>query len=86
MSRRGRWRHVVKRLTCEGSVQLESNAHLVIVFCQHGQLLCTADEESGTLSSEGCAVIECPAPHVHLRAAEPAEVLLIELYRESRAA
>lgn len=79
MSRRGRWRHVVKRLTCEGSVQFESNALLIIVFCQRGKLLCTANDASGTLTTEDCAVIDTDPPHISLRAAEPAEVLIVEL-------
>lgn len=78
MTRRGRWRHAVKRLTCEGSLQLAVNADLVIVFCQRGKLLCTAGE-SVTLTSEDCAVIDGNSPNISLRAVEPAEVLVIEL-------
>ena len=79
MSRRGRWRHTVKRLICDGEQQIELSSPLVIVFCQRGQLLCAAGNESGYLASEDCAVMDGEAPLISLRADEPAEILVIEL-------
>lgn len=81
MSRRGRWRHVVKRLTCDGSRQLEMNAGLTLVFCQRGKLLCAAGDESDYLGSEDCAAIEGNAGLISLRANEPAEILIIEIFQ-----
>lgn len=82
MSRRGRWRHTVKRLTCAGRLQLEAHARLVIVFCQRGKLLCIAGNESEELASEDCAILDGDVGLISLRASQPAEVLVIEMYQE----
>jgi uncharacterized protein len=84
MSRRGRWRHTVKRLTCSGSLQLKVTARLIFVFCQRGELQCTAGNESHDLAREDCAAIEGDVPLISLRVAETAEVLVIEMYQEER--
>lgn len=83
MSRRGHWRHAVKRLTGKDSLQLEVNANAVFVFCQRGKITCIAGDESDQLSDEDCAVIDGATPRIYLRASEPAELLIIELYREN---
>lgn len=80
MSRRGRWRHAVKRLICTDSLDIEVDARLAIVFCQRGQLMCIAGNESGALGREDCAVIDGDIPLIRLRAAEPAEVLVIQMH------
>ena len=86
MTRRGRWRHAVKRVTCKDSVQLEISARLTMVLCQRGKLTCTAGNDSLDLASEDCAVIDGDVPLISLRSADPAEVLVIELSPEGPAA
>lgn len=86
MTRRGRWRHTVKRLNWICDVELEANARVLIVFCQRGKLTCVAGNESDQLAIEDCAVIDGNVSHISLHAAEPAEVLVIELSREQPAA
>jgi hypothetical protein len=72
----------VKRLTCSDSLQLKVTAHLIFLFCQRGELQCTAGNESHDLASEDCAAIDGDVPLINLRAAEPAEVLVIEMFQE----
>jgi environmental stress-induced protein Ves len=86
MSRRGRWRHTVKRMTCTDSLQLKVCARLIFVFCQRGEFQCTAGDESHDLATEDCAAIDGDVRLISLRAAEPAEVLVIEMFQEDPAA
>lgn len=82
MSRRDRWRHTVRRLTVAGSLRFDVCARPTIVFCQHGELQCRADDASARLAFEDCAVIDEESV-ISLEAAEPAQVLLIELFNSS---
>lgn len=81
MSRRGRWRHAVKRLTCHGNQQFKVSSCPTLVFCQRGKLLCAAGNQSDSLASEDCAVIDDDVPFIGLHADQPAEALVIELHR-----
>ncbi|MBL8266545.1 HutD family protein [Steroidobacter sp.] len=75
MSRRGRFRHSVRRITVDGQLRLPPSHGTIIVFCQRGSVQCDAV----SLESEDCAVLDSVPSAVELNAAEPAEVLLIEL-------
>jgi environmental stress-induced protein Ves len=82
MSRRGRFRHRLTRLAFSGSSELTTVADSTVVFCRAGALLCSAGTGSGELNPEDCAIVEGPSHSVRLSAAQPADVLVIELYRE----
>jgi environmental stress-induced protein Ves len=78
MSRRGRFRHQVTRVALSGSRELTTDAETTIVFCRAGALICSGTE----LQPEDCAIIEGASQAIQLSAARPADVYLIELYRE----
>jgi uncharacterized protein len=82
MSRRGRFRHHVRRQAFTGSRELWVTAAATIIFCLEGSLLCTAADGSGELKREDCALIERAPQAVKVSAARRAEALIIELYRE----
>lgn len=75
MSRRGTFRHSVRRLSCDGRLQLDVSASTVIVFCQRGGVLFTSDR----LQPEDCAVFDSDTASIELSAAGPSELIVIEL-------
>lgn len=86
MSRRGRFRHAVKRLSIEDRLQLPTIATTTIVFCQRGDLQCEADGTVIRLQWEDCVVIEDETSPVSLSAAGTATIMVIELFEEPAAA
>lgn len=75
MSRRGSFRHSVRRLTVNGQLLLPPSQGVAIVFCQRGSVQCAA----ASLAAEDCAVIDGPSSAIELHATEPTEILLIQL-------
>jgi uncharacterized protein len=78
MSQRERFRHEVTRHTLSGSFEMTTDADTTIVFCRAGTLVCGPDE----LSAEDCVLVEGPGHAVQLSATRPADLYVIELYRE----
>ncbi len=83
MSRRGRFRHHVRRQFVSGSREILAAAASTIIFCRDGAVLCTDASGRGELQAEDCALVEGAPQAVRLSAAQRAEVLVIELYREA---
>jgi len=81
MSRRGRFRHDVRRLAIDDTLLLEINAHTLIIYCQRGELRCIAVNESEDLRSDDCAMFDQPG-RVQLVADGTAEIIFIELFAE----
>jgi uncharacterized protein len=78
MTRRDTFRHSVRRLSCNGRLQLAPAASTVIVFCQRGELLIASNGTTGRLQPEDCAVFDSNTP-IDLDAPAPSELILIEL-------
>lgn len=85
MSRRGRFRHAVKRLSIEARRQLRPTASTTIVFCQSGSLQCEAQGTVVRLQSEDCVVFDVETSPISLSAAGPAVIVVIELFEEPAA-
>lgn len=83
MSRRGSVRHTLRRATLTEQLRVEASSGALIVFCQRGSLICTADGRSAQLESEDCVVLGARTEHADLRATETADIILIELSIES---
>lgn len=78
MTRRDTFRHSVRRLSCNGRLQLAPAASTVIVFCQRGELLIASNGTTHSLQPEDCAVFDSNTS-IDLNAPEPSELILIEL-------
>lgn len=83
MTRRGRFRHAVRRLSVEAQLQLQATATTTIVFCQNGSLQCEATGTSVRLAAEDCVVFDDETSPIGLSAAETATLIVIELFAES---
>jgi environmental stress-induced protein Ves len=82
MSRRGRYRHTVKRLVVDGAIRLETSAETSIIYCQRGDLLCVAGEASGELKSDDSAIFDDSTDSIRVVTTQPAEIHVIEFYPE----
>jgi uncharacterized protein len=80
MSRRGRIRHSVERLSFTGKLPLAAAASATIVFCQRGDLMCVADETSCDLEPEDCVFLDGEPTRIDLVTAKLATVLVIQIY------
>jgi environmental stress-induced protein Ves len=78
MSRRGRFRHGVRRLRVDGSLLLETKAQSLIVYCQHGDLRC----ESENLQTDDTAMFVDPAAPIRVDTTQTAEIIVIEFFPE----
>jgi environmental stress-induced protein Ves len=85
MTRRDTFRHSVRRLSCDGRLQLQVRASTVIVFCQHGEVLCASNGTSDRLQTEDCALFDGDTESIELSAVAPSELIVIELIRNSTA-
>jgi environmental stress-induced protein Ves len=85
MTRRSTYRHSVRRLSCDGRLQLQISADTAIVFCQRGEVLCASNGTSDRLQAEDCAVFDGDTASIELSAAAPSELIVIELIRSSTA-
>jgi environmental stress-induced protein Ves len=82
MTRRETFRHSVRRLPCEGRLELQPTAATVIVFCQRGELHIAASGTTTRLQPEDCAVFDREGP-VELHSTEPCELIVVELIQLS---
>lgn len=78
MSRRGRYRHSVRRHRLEETLLLETKAQSLIVYCQRGDL----QSESGNLQADDTAVFVEPAAPIRLHTTQTADIVVIELFAE----
>ena len=82
MTKRGRFRHEVRRLALSGLIELTTAGDATIFFCRTGTLFCRLGTLSGELRPDDCVMFESAGRPVHLSAAKAADVYVIELYRE----
>jgi environmental stress-induced protein Ves len=78
MSRRGRFRHSVRRLRLDDSLLLETKAQSLIVYCQRGELRC----ESENLQTDDAAMFVDPAAPISVDTTQTAEIIVIEFFPE----
>jgi environmental stress-induced protein Ves len=79
MTRRATFRHSVRRLSCNGRLQLAPAGSTVVVFCQRGELLIAAAGTTDRLQPEDCAVVDTASAVIELSSGAPADLIVIEL-------
>jgi hypothetical protein len=82
MSRRGRFRHSVRRLVLDDALTLETKAQSLIIYCQCGDLGCVAGHESGNLQTNDTAVLTPPAGPIRIDTTTTAEIVVVEFFPE----
>jgi environmental stress-induced protein Ves len=85
MSRRGRFRHAVRRFAMQARLELQATATTTMVFSQTGSLLCEIDGASIRLESEDCVVFDHEMLPIALSATGLANIILIELFEAASA-
>lgn len=85
MTRRGRYRHMVRRIALDEPRQFETAASEAAVFCIQGSAVCSAGDASAAaaLQARDCALFTLPAGVQLELAPQPvAVVLLAEFFRD----
>jgi uncharacterized protein len=82
MSRRGRFRHSVRRIVLDGTSALHTNAQSLIIYCQHGSLLCAAGTQSAELQADDSVMFSQPADPLRLVTTQTAEFIVSEFFPE----
>jgi uncharacterized protein len=82
MSRRGRFRHRVQRLTLNGTSVLDTGAQSLIIYCLRGDLMCETGTASGHLLSDDSAMCDGYATSIRLVTAHTAETVVVEFFPE----
>lgn len=82
MSRRGRFRHTVKRLVFADALELSTRAQSLIIYCQRGNLLCAAGAETGHLETDDSALFDKSTAAIRVSTTQKAQIHVIEFYRE----
>lgn len=80
MSRRGRFRHSVKRLVFGDALDLETTARSLIIYCQRGDCLCISGAESGHLQADDSALFDEPTSSIRVLTTQAAEIIVVEFY------
>ncbi len=82
MSRRSRYRHIVRRLIVRDQQFITSAADAAAVFCCAGLVDCSGEGVAhASLQERDCVLFRGPPRELALIAAAPAMVLLAEFYR-----
>lgn len=76
MSRRGRFRHGVRRLAFNDTLLLDTNAQTLIIYCQRGDLQCSA----GNLQADDSAMFADPSGSLRLVTTQTTEIIAIEFF------
>jgi environmental stress-induced protein Ves len=82
MSRRGRFSHSVRRLVLNGTSVLDTNAQALIVYCQRGDLLCTAGVDTASIQADDSVMFSSPAVSIRLGTTRTTELIVIEFFSE----
>ena len=80
MSRRGRFRHDVRRLAFNDTFLLDTNAQSLLVYCQRGEVLCACGDACGTLQSGDSVMFDQASESVRLVTTQAADLIVIELF------
>ena len=78
MSRRGRFRHNVRRLVLNGASTLDTNAQTLIIYCQRGELLCTARSDTANIHADDSVMFSQPADFLRFVTTRTTEIIVIE--------
>ncbi len=82
MSRRNRFRHIVRRILVRERELITTAADSAAVFCCAGEVACSGEGVSGApLQERDCVLFRTPPRELALTAAKPSVVLLAEFYR-----
>jgi environmental stress-induced protein Ves len=82
MSRRGRFRHSVRRLVLNGTSILDTEAQTLIIYCQRGDLSCAAGTETANLRADDSAMFSPPADAIRLVTTQTTDIIVIEFFLE----
>jgi environmental stress-induced protein Ves len=82
MSRRGRFRHSVRRLALNDDSVIDTNAQTLIVYCQHGDVQCSAGEASENVQADDSVIIDSPVTCLRFVTTPTAEIIVVEFFRE----
>lgn len=82
MSRRGCFRHHVRRIAFTDAVELGTQAQPFIIYCQRGDLTCVSHLESAQLHADDAVIFEHAAEPIRLIPVNAAEIHAIEFHRE----
>jgi environmental stress-induced protein Ves len=74
MSRRGRFRHRVRRLAVNDALAIDTSAQTLMIYCQHGDLQCAA----GEMQADDAVISDSP---VRFAMTGTAKIVVIELFR-----
>jgi len=78
MTRRGRFRHNVRRLVRNDTFLLDTQAPTLIVYCVRGDLQCAA----GTLQADDTAIFDRIATPIRILITQTTELVVVELFPE----
>lgn len=82
MSRRGRFRHSVRRVAIVGTFLLDTNADTLIIYCQHGEARCAAGDAFGVFQSDDTAIFDRPSTPLPMVTNHPTDLIVVELFAE----
>lgn len=82
MTRRGRFRHSVRRLVLDGTSVLDTNAESLIIYCQSGDLLCTTGADTANVQADDSVMFSSLAEPLRLVTTQTTEIIAIELFAE----
>lgn len=80
MSRRGRFRHSVRRLAFNDTLPLDTKAQTLLVYCQRGDLQCIAGDASGNLQADDSVMFDSPTLSIRLVTTQTSEIIVVALF------
>lgn len=82
MSRRGRFRHRVRRFALNDTLAIDTNAQTLIVYCQRSDIQCVAGDVSGSVHADDSVIVDAPVTSIRLVTTQPAEIIVVEFFQE----
>lgn len=74
MSRRGRFRHRVRRFALKDEMMIETQAQTLMIYCQRGDV--------GDLQADDSAIIDSPPSSIRLATTRTADIIVVEFFHE----
>ncbi|MET0535990.1 MAG: HutD family protein [Steroidobacter sp.] len=81
MSRRGRFRHSVRRVVVTDPWEFTTRSQSLIVYCQRGELTCIAGSTSEQLHADDSALFDNASGSIRVTTEQTAEILVIEFFQ-----
>lgn len=82
MSRRGRFRHSVRRIAFTDSLLLDTSAQSLIIYCQRGDFQFASGTASGSLQSDDSVMFIDPEQSIRVVATRATEIIVIEFFAQ----